>query len=133
MSLWNLFRTDPSRLPPLTLAYVGDAVFELYVRTSLLAGDRPRAGNLHRETVELVRAEAQARALEAIRPLLSEEEADLVRRARNQKSGRGAEYARSTGFEALIGWLYLSGRHERLEEILKASLATRPEPPEGGH
>lgn len=129
---------NPDQLPPLTLAYVGDAVFELYVRTRLLAGDRPRAGDLHRETVGLVRAEAQARALEAIRPLLTEEEADLVRRARNQKSGtahrgrnergeaRRAEYARSSGFEALIGLLYLKGQDDRLEEILERSFSARP-------
>lgn len=147
ISLWDqagvggCSKPDPSKLPPLTLAYIGDAVFELYVRTRLLAGERPRAGDLHREAVGLVRAEAQARALEAVRPALTTEEADLVRRTRNQKTGnapRGrtgngtakrAEYALSSGFEALVGFLFLSGQSVRLAQILEiASPIGRPAP-----
>lgn len=118
---------DPRTLSPLVLAYVGDAVYELYIRTRLSAEERP-VRELHRKAVALVRASTQAHMAHAIEPLLSEEERDVWRRARNAKSGtvpRSAdvvEYRHSTAFEAVLGYLYLVGRHERLDALIEAAL-----------
>lgn len=117
---------DPAKLSPLVLAYVGDAVYELYVRTTLISdgmGSKPTR-QLHREAVGHVRAQAQAQALHRIRPTLSPDEEEIVRRGRNVKSKATPrsvdvlEYRHSTAFEALLGYLYLSGRSERLAAIL---------------
>lgn len=111
-------------LPPLTLAYLGDAIFELYVRRRLLELGRTRVRELHRGAVEYVRASAQAETLAAISSSLSDEERDIVRRGRNAKGHAGpkgadpAEYNAATAFEALLGYLYLAGREERLGEVL---------------
>jgi ribonuclease-3 family protein len=120
--------TDPMKnpllLPPLTLAYVGDAVYELFVRRRLLELGHVRVNDLHKTAVRYVRAGAQARAIAELLPSLSEEEQDVVRRGRNAKShaapkgSDAAEYAASTSFETLTGYLYLAGRYERLEEVL---------------
>lgn len=117
---------NPLLLPPITLAYLGDSVYEVYVRNRLLERGFVKVNDLHKQAVSYVRARAQAQALEMLRPTLSEEEADVVRRGRNAKShsapksSDAAEYAASTAFETLIGFLYLAGRHERLAEVLKA-------------
>lgn len=117
---------NPLLLPPITLAYLGDSVYELYVRTRLLERGFVKVNDLHKHAVGYVRARAQAQALEMLRPTLSEEEADVARRGRNAKShaapksSDAAEYAASTAFETLVGFLYLAGRHERLGEVLKA-------------
>ncbi|EEG76889.1 Mini-ribonuclease 3 [Dethiobacter alkaliphilus] len=114
-----------SNLSPLMLAYVGDAVFELFVRQKLSRQKALPVRQLHRRATRLVRAEGQDAALGQIEPLLSEEEAEIVRRGRNTKSrvpknADMAAYRRATGFEALLGWLYLNGEHHRLEELLDA-------------
>lgn len=109
---------------PVVLAYVGDAVFELAVRERLASRGPEKVAQLHREAVSLVRAPAQAEFLRRLEPHLTAEEADLVRWARNAKSGaapRGVpaqEYRHATAFEALLGHLYLTGRRERLEQLL---------------
>lgn len=124
---------DPAALPPLALAYIGDAVYELWVRARLVAagGSALKPRDLHREALGWVRAEAQAAALEALRPLLSAAEADIVRRARNQRPGHPvaagqAAYRLSTGLEALCGYLYLRGDEQRLEQLLTAASAVLP-------
>lgn len=127
---------DPvDALSPLALAYVGDAVYELWVRRRLAlqpeGAARPR--QLHRQALGWVRAEAQAAALEAIRPLLTEAEADIVRRARNQRPSHPpaagqAVYRLSTGLEALCGYLYLHGSVQRLEQLLTAASQVLPWP-----
>lgn len=110
-------------LPPLVLAYVGDAVYELCVRTALVASGGARVRELHRRAVGLVRAEAQAEGLRKLEGFLTPDEETIVRRGRNAKSGmypRHAtvlEYRHSTGFEALLGVLFLRGELERLKEI----------------
>ncbi|MCW3491061.1 Mini-ribonuclease 3 [Dethiobacter alkaliphilus] len=114
-----------SNLSPLMLAYVGDAVYELFVRQKLSRQKALPVRQLHRRATRLVRAEGQDAALGQIEPLLSEEEAEIVRRGRNTKSrvpknADMAAYRRATGFEALLGWLYLNGEHHRLEELLDA-------------
>lgn len=114
----------PEQLPPLALAYIGDAVFELYVRLNLVSRGLTRVNRLHQEAVRLVCANSQARFLKQIEEQLSEEEKGVMRRGRNAHSGQPpkgaemAEYRLSTGLESLIGYLYLKGETERLEEML---------------
>ena len=105
------------------LAHLGDAVYELLVRTYLCAHGKATGKGLHRATVELVRAPAQAEATEKILPLLTEEEQAVFRRGRNanvqsipQNASR-AQYQQATALEALIGWLYLRGEKDRIEEL----------------
>ena len=105
------------------LAHLGDAVYELLVRTYLCAHGKATGKGLHRATVELVRAPAQAAAAEKILPLLTEEEQAVFRRGRNanvhsipQNASR-AQYQQATALESLIGWLYLRGERSRIEEL----------------
>lgn len=110
----------------LELAYLGDTVYDLYVR-SYLVQNGGRVGKMHRQAIKLVCAHAQAEALVRIQDDLTEEEAGVVRRARNvhqspPKNADPADYQKATGLEALIGYLYASGREERLEELLKKAL-----------
>ncbi len=111
-------------LSPRHLAYLGDAVYELHVRKRLLTEAIP-VEQLHRAKVSKVKASAQAAALRELLPLLTPQEADVVRRARNLKtnvprSASVADYRYSTAFEALIGHLYLTQDMARLESILTA-------------
>ncbi|MCL1905492.1 MAG: ribonuclease III [Clostridiales bacterium] len=110
-------------LPSLTLAYIGDAVYELAVREHLLKSGACKVRELHDKAVAYVRAERQAALAGEIEPLLNEEERAVLRRGRNAKGGHqppnasvGA-YRRATGLEALIGHLYLRKEQERLEKI----------------
>ncbi|MDD4776241.1 MAG: ribonuclease III domain-containing protein [Syntrophomonas sp.] len=113
-----------SQYSPLLLAYVGDAVFELIVRSRLVVAGQRRIRDLHAETVAMVRAENQARLARKLYNHLSEQEQDIVRRGRNTKStppknADMQEYRLSTGFEALIGYVYLKGDQARLAELIK--------------
>ena len=105
------------------LAHLGDAVYELLVRTYLCAHGKATGKGLHRATVELVRAPAQADAAEKILPMLTEEEQAVFRRGRNAnvqsipKNASRAQYQQATALEALIGWLYLRGEKTRIEEL----------------
>jgi ribonuclease-3 family protein len=110
-------------MSPLALAHVGDAVFDLLVRTRLCLDGRLTAGDLHRETVRYVSAVAQAAAAKKLLPLLDQREEGVYRRGRNAHSHaapKGAtpmEYHAATGLEALFGWLYLRGEKARIEEL----------------
>lgn len=124
-------KTDPQNVmqySPVVLAYVGDAVYELMARTRMVSGPLKKIKDLHRETVEVVRAESQARVLREIYPELDEREQDIVRRGRNAKSTPGNrhqdlfDYKMSTGFEALLGFLYLNGEMARLEVLVNRAL-----------
>ncbi|MBR1540631.1 MAG: Mini-ribonuclease 3 [Clostridia bacterium] len=112
-------------LSPLVWAYVGDSVYELFIRTHLVNHSNAKPHKLHLETIQFVKAEAQARILDRIWNKLREEEQDIFKRGRNTenhhlpKNGNVADYSHATGFEALIGYLYLTKQDERLEEILK--------------
>ena len=105
------------------LAHLGDAVFELLVRTWLCAGGKATGRGLHRATVALVCAPRQAELAEKILPLLTQEEQDVFRRGRNTaphsvpKAASREEYQTATALEALFGWLYLQGRTERLNQL----------------
>lgn len=114
-------------LSPSVLAFVGDAVYGLCVRTALAEVNRP-SGELHRLSVEMVNAAAQARAFALIEPQLSEKEMSVFKRGRNfhtstaPKSATKGDYHTATGLECLFGWLYLSGENERIEELFKTIL-----------
>ena len=116
------------RMPPLALAYVGDAVWELEVRIMLVDSGERRPQQLHRLAVQKVRANAQADRLRRIAGALSERELAVVRRGRNAKSrsvpksATVADYRASTGVEALLGYLRLSGLTDRLREIVQLLL-----------
>lgn len=105
------------------LAHMGDAVFELLVRTWLCAHGGATGKGLHRAAVRLVCAESQAEKAEKILPLLTEEERSVFRRGRNAQvhtvpaHASRAQYAEATALEALLGWLYLQGRTERINEL----------------
>lgn len=110
---------------PLTLAYVGDAVYELVIRTVLVDRANRPANALHRASIKYVSAGAQARIMEALQDRLTEEEAAVYRRGRNSKphttakNASIAEYMKATGFEAVLGYLYLTGRTERMLELVR--------------
>ena len=113
-------------LSMLALAHVGDAVYELLVRSMLTLRGPAQVQDLHRSTVAFVRAEAQAKAAEKILPLLSEEEAAVWRRGRNCRvhgippHANPGEYHAATGLEALFGWLYLQGKEERVRALFRS-------------
>ncbi|MCR5438892.1 MAG: ribonuclease III domain-containing protein [Selenomonadaceae bacterium] len=117
---------DVKQLNPLVLAYVGDAYFHLYVRTRLLSYEQCKVQALHSFSAQIVSAVWQAKAYRGIEEMLTEEEKGIYRRGRNAKShaprsASVAEYHASTGFEALLGSLYLSEQNERLYELAEAS------------
>ena len=112
--------TDPKQLSPLVMAYIGDAVFELLVRTRLLEKGNAPVNKLHQITVHHVCAAAQAKGYRAIESFLTEEEAAVYRRGRNThnnipKNADPATYRSATGLEALYGYLYLKGDMDRLQ------------------
>lgn len=114
---------------PLTLAYIGDAIYDLIIRSLVVSEGNARAGKLHKRTSRLVKAQAQAEMMDRLLPLLTEEEAGVYRRGRNAKSytmakhATMADYRKATGFEALMGYLYLRDEFERLLDLVKAGLA----------
>lgn len=113
--------------PPIVLAYLGDAVFELLVRTSMVTGGRRKIKDIHLDTVQIVNAESQAKVIREVFEHLSEEEKDVVRRGKNAKStpprnADNGDYRMSTGFEALLGYLYLKGDLERIDQLVQAAL-----------
>ncbi len=115
---------DVKMLSPLVWAYIGDSVYEMFIRTKLVNNSNAKPHKLHIESIKYVKAKAQADILKSIMDNLTEEEKDIVRRGRNTenhhvaKNSNVADYSQSTAFEALIGYLYLTKQDERLEEIL---------------
>ena len=109
---------------PVTLAFLGDAVYALWVREKLVLAGVGQAADMQRAASKVVSARGQSAFLERVLPLFTEEEADVFRRGRNAKKptkskhASAAEYSRSTGFEAVIGYLYLIGDMERVELLL---------------
>jgi len=123
---------NPTSLPPLALAFLGDTVFDLLVREALLEQPARPQRQLHRESAQRVNARAQAEMAKKILPLLSEEEEEIFRRGQNAKPGhvpRGftrGEYSLATALEALFGWLWLMGRFERARELFVVGAACQP-------
>ena len=116
---------DPQQYSPLVLAYIGDAVYEVYVRSRVIEEnpDMP-AHKLHVKTVKYVKAHAQSNSIHAMTDILTEEETAVFKRGRNANSPTTAknasliDYRHATGFEALIGYIYISGNTERLNELM---------------
>ena len=121
--------TDLRTYSPLALAYIGDAVFDLVIRTIVVERGNRSANSLHRKTVGYVNARIQAKMIDALQEKLTGEEAAVYRRGRNAKShtmaknASGAEYRKATGLEALCGYLYLSGQQERLLSLIREAIA----------
>lgn len=120
---FNRTKEEVNLLSPLTWAYVGDCVYELFIRTKLVEETNLKPHALHIKAIQCVKAKAQAEVLLAIQEKLTEEEKDIVRRGRNAenhhlpKNANVQEYMYSTAFEALIGYLYMTKQEERLKEI----------------
>jgi len=117
-------KEDLKMMAPLQLAYIGDSVYELYIRTMILS----KGGNvnkLHKKAIKYVKANAQSASLERLEEVLTDEEKTIVKRGRNAKintSPKNAdllEYKRATGFESLIGYLFLSKKDKRLVELME--------------
>ena len=113
---------------PLTLAYIGDGIFDIVIRSVVVAKGNSRANDLHKRTSKIVKAHTQALMIEALEGELTEEEADIYRRGRNAKSGTMAknasmsDYRKATGFEALMGYLYLKDDFERIVFLTKRAM-----------
>ncbi len=118
----------PELLNPLVLAYIGDAVYEVYVRVYIAKKGEIKTNTLHKASISFVSAHAQSDILEEIEDSLTEEELNIVRRGRNAhsntipKNASIADYKKATAFEALIGYLFLKNDIKRLEEIIKITL-----------
>ena len=115
-----------SDLPVSSLAYIGDAVYELAVRLAVLSGHKGKSGSVHKLVIDRVNASAQSKSLTLVTSLLTDQEKALVQRAANHQVPRArqvdpTEYRRATGFEALIGYLYLSENWKQLRKILLAA------------
>lgn len=117
---------------PNVLAFFGDSVYEVMVRRLVVTTHQTNAGRMHDMAVERVRASYQSEAVNVLEPLLTEREADILRRGRNAggisvpKSAKPSEYRRATGFEALFGYLALTGQQERLEYLFGAICKALP-------
>ena len=122
----NLNKQDIDAISNLGLAHMGDCVFEILCRSYLCARGGKNVGNLHRDTINLVKAQSQAKFVDKLLPLLTEEELAYYRRGKNShvhavpKSCTPAEYAKATGLEALFGALYLAGKTDRLNALFKS-------------
>ncbi|MBO6061010.1 MAG: ribonuclease III [Clostridia bacterium] len=123
---------DPTLLSPLVLAYVGDTVFDLYVRTGLVFSTDLIAHGLHMAAAKRVCASAQAAAYKKVSDMLTEEETAVFKRGRNAhigtvpKNAAIGDYRAATGLEAVVGWLYLRGDDARLNELMKTMFEPDP-------
>ena len=130
---FNKNKEEVNQMSPLVWAYVGDCVFELYIRTKLVNETRLKPHELHIKAISYVKAKAQAEMLQSIYENLSDEEKDIVRRGRNAenhhlpKNANVQEYMYSTAFEALIGYLYLCKKETRVKEIIELALKSKDE------
>lgn len=126
--LFELEDTDIRTYSPLTLAYIGDAIYELVIRTILVEKGNTQVNKLHQRASKLVKASAQSEIIEKLKPYLTEEEMGIFKRGRNAKSFTMAknasmsDYRRATGFEALMGHLYLTEQWDRMLELIKIGI-----------
>ncbi len=126
--IFKMRQVDIKEYSPLTLAYIGDAVYDLIIRTLVVNKGNQQVQKLHKETITMVQASAQARMVTALNDQLSEEEHAVYKRGRNAKSASPAknqsisDYHKATGFEALLGYLYLKKDWKRMLELIRAGL-----------
>ena len=119
---------DLQTVPMQTLAFIGDAVYNVYIRTYLASLNNKKTGLLHKDSIKYVSAKGQALTIDSIMEFLTEDEIELYKRGRNtnihsiSKKVDIVEYKKSTGFEALIGYLDLTNRNDRIDEIMKLIL-----------
>lgn len=119
---------EVNQMSPLTWAYVGDCVYELYIRTKLVDTTKLKPHELHIKSIKYVKAQAQAETLKKLETILTEEEKEIVRRGRNTqthhiaKNASMQDYMYATAFEALIGYLYLTKQDDRLFEMMKMEI-----------
>ncbi len=131
MNLDNLFHLEEQDIrsySPLTLAYIGDSIYDLIIRTILVKKGNCPVNQLHKRASELVKAGMQSEMIRKIDPVLTEEEKGVFKRGRNAHSGSIAknasmgDYRRATGFEALMGYLYLQGKTDRILELIRLGI-----------
>ncbi|SKC87632.1 Mini-ribonuclease 3 [Maledivibacter halophilus] len=131
LELLNLEIIDEEELKtisPLVFAYIGDALYEIYIRSYIVCKYKLKVNELHKISTEFVKASAQAKIVHALESELSEEEWKMVKKGRNQKSASTAknasitDYKYATGFECLLGYLYLLRKTERIEEIISNAI-----------
>lgn len=124
-----LSERDAAQISPVTLAFVGDAVYSLYVRERLTLEVGGKSSDLQRVAAKVVSAQGQSEFLDKLLPIFTEAEADIFRRGKNakkaskSKSASSLEYNRSTGFEAVIGYLYLTGNEARIKQLFACAAA----------
>lgn len=125
---FGIANVDIRTYSPLALAYIGDGVFDLVIRSVVVGKGNTRAGQLHQRTSRIVKAHTQADMIAVLEPHLTDEESEIYRRGRNAKSptmaknATMADYRHATGFEALMGYLYLTDRFERIVELTRMAL-----------
>ena len=127
--LFDLPEVKVKQYSPLTLAYIGDAAYELVVRTVLVSRANTQVNKLHHAASNLVKAETQSRMIDVLEPHFTPEEEHIYKRGRNAKSYTSAknasitDYRRATGFEAVMGYLYLKGEFTRMLDLIKLGIA----------
>lgn len=126
---FGMEHVDIRSYSPLALAYIGDGIYDLIIRSMIVGKGNTQANQLHRQTSQLVKAHTQSEMIGILLPELTEEEMAVYKRGRNAKSptmaknATMADYRRATGFEALMGYLYLENQMERMMELIKTALA----------
>lgn len=125
---FNIKEVDIRTYSPLTLAYIGDGIYDLVIRSIVVGRGNTKASQLHNTTSKVVKAHTQAMMIEALSDMLTEVEMDVYRRGRNAKSptmaknATMADYRKATGFEALMGYLYLNDEFQRIVELTRKGL-----------
>ena len=125
---FGLKEQDIRSYSPLTLAYIGDGIYDLYIRTILVCQGNCQASKLHKRASRLVKAPTQAAMAQALEPSFTPEEEAVYHRGRNAKSYTTAknatvgQYRKATGFEAVLGYLYLTGQYRRMIDLIKQGL-----------
>jgi len=124
----DLKETNPRQLSPLVLAYIGDCAYDLIIKTKIVSEGNTQVNKMNRVASSLVKAEAQSIMVGVLEPLLTKDEEAIYKRGRNAKSYTSAknasitDYRRATGFEALVGYLYLTEQFDRLVELVRIGL-----------
>ena len=130
---FELSEVDIRTYSPLTLAYIGDGIYDLFIRTIIVSEGNCQANKLHKKVSALVKATKQSKMIKKLKPILTEEERHIYKRGRNAKSNSvaknasTADYRRATGFEAVMGYLYLTNQLDRIVDLVKLGLAKEDE------
>lgn len=129
--LFDLPECQPAQYSPLTLAYIGDAIYDLVIRTILVREANTQVNKLHKRASSLVKAETQSQMIEILEQEFTAEEMHIYKRGRNAKSFTSAknasigDYRRATGFEAVMGYLYLKGDYDRIIDLVHTGMKVK--------